>query len=135
VDIEQWFPAGVPWGCAKDAVKYYMSFISNLLFLVPHKFLFGMLGCSKYFLVLKSQSLIKTNTEILKHLMIKKGDKRQQPTQCRCLNVYFLAIYFTLWKRHLLKCLFSCNIFHLMKKASSGNQQFWLGICTINRSI
>jgi len=24
---------------------------------------------------------------------IKKGDKRQQPTQCRCLNVYFLAIY------------------------------------------
>jgi len=22
--------------------------------------------------------------------------KRQQPTQCRCLNVYFLAIYFTL---------------------------------------
>ena len=26
----------------------------------------------------------------------KKGDKRQQPTQCRCLNVYFLAINFTL---------------------------------------
>jgi len=26
----------------------------------------------------------------------KKGDKRQQPTQCRCLNVYFLAIHFTL---------------------------------------
>ncbi len=31
----------------------------------------------------------------------KKGDKRQQRTQCRCLNVYFLAIYFTLRKRRL----------------------------------
>ncbi len=35
------------------------------------------------------------------NFIFKKGDKRQQPTQCRCLNVYFLAVYFTLWKRHL----------------------------------
>jgi len=26
-------------------------------------------------------------------ILNKKGDKRQQPTQCRCLNVYFLAFW------------------------------------------
>ncbi len=30
-----------------------------------------------------------------------KIGKKQQPTQLRCLNVFFLAMYFTLLKRHL----------------------------------
>jgi hypothetical protein len=45
-------------------------------------------------------SLISNTLEHLAAAMffviLKKGDKRQQPTQCGCLNVYFLAIYFTL---------------------------------------
>jgi len=47
--------------------------------------------------------------DILAHniAIIKKGDKRQQPTQCRCVNVYFLAIYFTLYCDKKIKKI--CN--------------------------
>ncbi len=55
-------------------------------------------GKRKYYIfkLLRILNKIVLYETIASNCYIKKGDKRQQPTQCRCLNVYFLAIYFTL---------------------------------------